>query len=230
MPVEKEPVHHDHRRLQILLHAIQDTVATHGFTEQALLTAADAQNISREQVGLVFPRGPVELAEFFVKRCNQRLENDLSNAEFSQIKGTTAKVRVACQTRLKMLEPVLQHWQQALALMALPQNLSYSVPLLAQLADSIWFMCGDRTSLTDPNHHTKRAMLGAVYGSTELFLSSQQDDVLSEDPYEAAFKFLDRRLEDVGSIGKVTGEASRLLDFVRKSALGIMESRGIKLK
>lgn len=47
------------------------------------------------------------------------------------------------------------------------------------------------------NYYTKRVTLGLVYGSTELFMVQDK----SED-FEKTWKFLDRRLENLGQFGK----------------------------
>lgn len=46
------------------------------------------------------------------------------------------------KTRLQILTPFISTWSQALAILALPQNLPKSVESLAILVDEMWYQAG----------------------------------------------------------------------------------------
>ena len=110
--------------------------------------------------------------------------------------------------------PVLSTWHQAMALGALPQNVPSTVNNIARMIDDVWHFAGDRS--TDMNWYSKRALAGAVYASTEIFMLTDR----SAD-YADTWAFLDRRLEDVMEFGRVSGhvrDAGAALASVAASA------------
>lgn len=54
-------------------------------------------------------------------------------------------IAYAVETRLRMIEPYLSHWPQALAIMTLPPNVPTSLANLLTLVDDIWYYAGDRS-------------------------------------------------------------------------------------
>jgi ubiquinone biosynthesis protein COQ9 len=66
----------------------------------------------------------------------------------------------------------------------------------AATVDAIWHAAGE--DLADASRHTKRLMLGAVWGATLLFWLREDGD---DDA--ATLAFLDRRLAGVGRIGRL---------------------------
>jgi len=80
------------------------------------------------------------------------------------------------------------------ALLARPGQALRAARMLAGTVDMIWNLAGD--SATDANRHSKRALLAGVYSATLLFWLRNPDSV-------AVAGFLDRRLADVGQIGKL---------------------------
>ena len=89
----------------------------------------------------------------------------------------------------------MNKWPQAMAIKAMPQNAVDSLKNLSTLVDDIWFYAGDKS--TDFNWYTKRVSLAGVYKSTEVYML--QD---SSEDYQDSWEFLDRRLEDLTTIGK----------------------------
>ncbi|KAI9331948.1 COQ9-domain-containing protein [Obelidium mucronatum] len=202
-----------------LLAAALDHVPQHGFTTAALRAAAAARGLSPMAAG-VAARGGAELAEHFVAAATRALPAAVAAAhpDWAALR-VPQKIRAAVLLRLDMLKPLVRHWPDALALMAHPQNAPYALKNLAQLVDEIWYITGDRS--TDMNWYSKRALLAGVYTSTELFMTQDK----SPDFVETA-KFLDRRLQDVGFIGRTSDSVSKMVDFGVKSAFGVLASKG----
>ena len=121
------------------------------------------------------------------------------------ILGLLAFQRYAVETRLRMHIRFITQWPQAVALLAEPQNAPRALKLLAMMIDDIWQYCGDTTATNDINWYTKRVMLTGVYTATEVFM--MQDN--SED-FHDTWQFLDRRLDDVATLGKQTAGLKEL--------------------
>jgi ubiquinone biosynthesis protein COQ9 len=123
-----------------------------------------------------------------------------------------------------MTKPVLHYWPQALSLMALPQNAPHTVKQLGELVDEMWFLAGDQSA--DMNWYSKRVLLAGVYTSTgitdsiELFMVSDKSE-----NYENTNRFLDRRLQDVGTLGRSFSNFSQLLQFQASQISSVIGSK-----
>uniref|UniRef100_A0A2R8ZI93 Ubiquinone biosynthesis protein n=1 Tax=Pan paniscus TaxID=9597 RepID=A0A2R8ZI93_PANPA len=109
-----------------------------------------------------------------------------------------------CNTRLTR---VLEEEQKlALSILMLPHNIPSSLSLLTSMVDDMWHYAGDQS--TDFNWYTRRAMLAAIYNTTELVM--MQD---SSPDFEDTWHFLENRVNDAMNMGhtakqvKSTGEA-----------------------
>ncbi|EFX71430.1 hypothetical protein DAPPUDRAFT_255763 [Daphnia pulex] len=194
-----------------ILDAALGYVDISGWSKQALAEGSESLGYPGVAHGL-FPKGGVELVHHFYQQSNERLASELpADIQEAQLDPLKAKddlkiLRLAVEKRLRMnAEHVFTgKWTEAMGLMALPTNAPSSLKLLAHLVDDMWHHAGDTSP--DFSWYAKRAVLAAVYKSTEL--SMMQDK--SED-FRSTWEFLDRRIEDVrkgiamagGSIGQM---------------------------
>ena len=96
-----------------------------------------------------------------------------------------------------MLQPNKDAVRKMVSFMAQPAQAKLGSKILYKTLDRVWRIAGDRS--TDYNFYTKRATLGAVYGSTMLaFLDDDTADM------QKTRAFLDRRLQDVAKVQKAT--------------------------
>ncbi|CAD5120903.1 DgyrCDS9456 [Dimorphilus gyrociliatus] len=180
-------------RTRVLLASLK-FVPQHGWTTTSLAEGAKSVGLPSTAHGL-FPKGGIDLIHGFYAHCNQDLVNHLKTEKEIVQKNMTSFIRDAVEYRLRLNSPFIGNWPNAMAKMALPQNAPESLKLLAQLCDDIWYEAGDKS--TDINWYTKRGLLAAVYKSSEFYMI--QDT--SED-FNATWKFLDRRLKDLSTVGK----------------------------
>jgi ubiquinone biosynthesis protein COQ9 len=111
---------------------------------------------------------------------------------------------------------------QALAIMSLAENIPSSISELAALSDEIWYLAGDKS--TDSSWYTKRAMVAGVYASTEVFMTTDKSP-----DYRETWEFLDRRLEDCATIGKLAGEVGPYMGFTASAVFNILRSKNVRL-
>ncbi|KAJ3389195.1 Ubiquinone biosynthesis protein coq9, mitochondrial [Lobulomyces angularis] len=130
----------------------------------------------------------------------------------------TQKIRKACSIRLELLQPYIDTWQDALKVMAKPQNVPASLLNLSELIDEMWYLAGDRSF--DMNWYSKRALLTGVYTSTEWYMTQDKSPNFVD-----TYNFLDRRLQDVGTIGKTASDIKGTAEFFKKTVQGIIESK-----
>lgn len=176
-------------------------VPQHGWTTTSLAEGAKSVGLPSAAHGL-FPNGGIDLIHGFYSHCNQDLVNHLKSEKEIVQKNMTSFIRDAVKYRLRLNTPYIDSWPNAMAKMALPQNAPASLKLLAELCDDIWYEAGDRS--TDMNWYTKRGLLAAVYKSSEFYMIQDKSEDFTE-----TWKFLDRRLKDLGTVGKFIRESGK---------------------
>ncbi|KAL7272736.1 Ubiquinone biosynthesis protein coq9, mitochondrial [Rhizina undulata] len=200
-------------------------VPSHGFSTKALSLGARDAGYLDISINL-FPRGVFDLVNYHLVTERMKLAEKINfekiEQELGNKLGTPAKIRMLCVERLKANAPVIGHWQEALAYMSLARNVSASVSELAKLSDEMWFLAGDNSA--DTSWYTKRATLSAVYASTELFMTQDK----SKD-FEETWKFFDRRLDDVKSLGSTVSNIASYADFTAHAFANILRSKNIRI-
>ncbi|CEG43181.1 rpsu-divergently transcribed protein [Plasmopara halstedii] len=181
---------------QRILAKTMDNVPVHGWTVEAL--AAGAIDLGYPSVAHgMFSRGAIELVDYFMDTCLNKLRETLiNNTEKLQAMTVAERLKFGVRTRLEMLEPVLATWPQGMAIGAFPQNAPGTAKRLAKLSDEIWYFAGDKS--TDLSWYTKRAILSAIYASTELFMLNDKSPNRQE-----TWEFLDRRVDETISLGEL---------------------------
>ncbi|XP_048254802.1 ubiquinone biosynthesis protein COQ9, mitochondrial-like isoform X3 [Haliotis rufescens] len=209
----------DHEMKQRILRAALAFVPQHGWSRKTLAAGAEMEGLPPVAHGM-FPRGGAELVHYLYTRSNRQLADALAaeveelytqGAEKPQTRPFIAK---AVQSRLRMLLPYIEHWPQAMAIQALPQNATESWSNLATLTDDIWYHVGDRS--TDFNWYTKRASLAVVYKATEIFMIQDR----SED-FTDTWVFLDRRLDNIAVFSKSVKSMEQLSSVMSEGFLGM---------
>jgi len=184
-------------------------VSKYGWTIQALALAAEKEGLPRTAHGLV-KDGPVELIHYFVSKMNKEMVTKLEKIDLESL-NVRDRIKTIIKIRLELLIPLIHTWSQALGILAIPTNIPGSLHSLAILLDEICYQAGDRS--TDFDWYTKRATIAGIYTSTELYMLSDN----SAD-FVDTWKFLDRRIEDVIKLSKITTEVDRGLGVVVKGA------------
>ena len=106
--------------------------------------------------------------------------------------------------------------------MAQPTNVPASLHELFLLSDEIWHLAGDTS--VDSSWYTKRASLSAVYSSAEVFMTTDTSPGFAETE-----RFLDRRLEELKTVGESFGAVGEWLGFSGKAAVNVLRSKGVRI-
>lgn len=187
-----------------ILDAALAEVPTLGWTTDALMAGAAAQLLSPMAHGLL-PRGPIELVEHFSASCDAQLANEMRERA-AELEGLEVHNRliVAMQTRLRIIAPYSSSWPQALALRALPQNLTRTLHDAHGLAAILMDACGEDVktplvpSIIDP--HMKMLSIGAIYGAAELHLLTD-----TSPDHADTWVFVDREVEALRTMAVAKG-------------------------
>jgi ubiquinone biosynthesis protein COQ9 len=158
-------------RTQILEAALEH-VNTRGWSVEAIAAGAQTCGFPSVSHGM-FPRGAVELVDFFMLKGNGHLSDrlfDISDPSMDEI----GKIRAAIKERLLYITPYVQRWPEAMALGALPHNTASTLSNLVVMADLVAMHAGDRS--TDINWYTKRALVTSVYATTEVYMLTDKSE------------------------------------------------------
>ena len=144
---------------------------------------------------LLFPGGQLDLIEAYCDLADRRMEAGAAEFDMSALR-VPARVRAVVALRLAQNRPHKDAVRRAVGVLARPGNLGLAARCTARTVDAIWHAAGDAS--VDFSWYTKRAILAGVYGTTLLYWlrDASEDDA-------ATLAFLDRRLADVGRIGRL---------------------------
>ena len=106
--------------------------------------------------------------------------------------------------------------------MSLLGNIPAALKELNALSDEIWYLAGDTS--VDTSWYTKRASLATVYASSELFMTTDNSTDFQETEH-----FVDRRLEDVQTIGGTLGHLGQFVGFWAGTSVNLARSWGFRL-
>lgn len=167
---------------------IAANAAFDGWTDAAVVSAAEAEGIDPDVAKLAFPDGAVAMIDAWFANIDAAMLAKLTD----RLPGMKVREKITAlvEARLDLLAPDREGLRRALAILAMPQNAARAAKLGWRAADVMWRAAGD--TATDYNHYTKRAMLGAVYGATiAVFLD---DESAGQADTRA---FLSRRIENI---------------------------------
>lgn len=185
-------------RQAILKNALKH-VHTKGWTQAAIVAGTRDAGYPPVTAGVV-ESGPIDLVRYFMRDLNTQTSVKLR--ERRQGLSKPQLIREGVKIRLELQAPYLSTWPQAMALGAQPQNLPGTLHDIAELADDIWHIAGDRS--VDTNWYTKRGIVSGVYTATELFMLLDKSA-----NYSATWEFLDRRIENAITLGEIPDQAYR---------------------
>ncbi|CAF9907076.1 Ubiquinone biosynthesis protein coq9, mitochondrial [Imshaugia aleurites] len=202
-----------------ILSAALAHVPTHGFTNTALTQGARDAGYLDVSTNL-FPAGAFSIVKYHL--VTQRLALARHASSLQSQSDITTKIRKLALHRLHANEPIVHHWQEALALLSTARHLPTSLRELALLSDELLFLAGS-TTVTSA-WYTNRAALAAIYASAELFMTQDKSKGFTETE-----KFLKRRLEEgekirggLDMVGKWVGmQAGGLVDGLRSKGVWI---------
>ncbi len=170
--------------------ALEALVATRPFAGWSVTALREAAGTDAD---LLFAGGQRELVEAWTDLADRQMAAAVAAWDLSGSR-TPARVRAIIAERLRQAEPHREAVRRAAAVLAAAPVVA--ARCTARTADAIWRAAGDDS--VGLSHHTKRATLGVVYGATLLFWLGRR----GEDE-AATLGFLDRRLAEVGRIGRL---------------------------
>ena len=194
------------QRDAVLLAALPD-VAFDGWTPALLERAAAKAGLDNDTCAALFPDGIASLITHFSDWADRQCEDRLRHHDSDSLR-IRDRITLGVRTRLEVLEPYKDAVSAALGRHIDPR-LGLTLPhTVWRSADRLWWQAGD--TATDWNHYSKRALLSAVLASTGLYWLSD-----ASQNHADTWAFLDRRIDNVMTLGKGIGKARHWLSALR---------------
>lgn len=196
MPTPPDPFDPVRKRL---FPAALKAAAFEGFTPLMLRKAAGEAGVTAAELAAAFPRGPVDLVEYWSAEADRASAAALSGDEAKAVK-IREKVQLGIEARIAFLRPHKEAARRAAAFLALPHNAPGGARLVWNAADAIWRAMGDPS--TDFNFYSKRGILAGVLSSTmaRWFADDSADEADTK-------QFLRARIENVMQFEKLKAKA-----------------------
>jgi ubiquinone biosynthesis protein COQ9 len=187
--------HADNEKIKdAILRAALSDVAFEGWTKAVLESAALRAGYGAEMARAVFPSGVSDALIHFAGMADRAMLEHLRghNPQSMRVRD---RIAAAIAARLDFLDAHREAEKLAIAYWLSPLRKLQGARLVWRTADAIWNWAGD--TATDYNRYTKRGLLCGVLGATMLYWAGEEDRA-------AVGGFIDRRIENVMSIGKAT--------------------------
>lgn len=185
----------------LLAPQVADAAVFDGWTDAALLSAAEVAGVDPDVARLAFPGGAMDMIAAWIESVDASMAAALPAERIAAMK-IRERIRSLVQARLDAVAGREEALRRALAIMAMPQNLARATRLGWASADIMWRRAGD--TATDYNHYTKRAMLAGIYGATLAVFVDDESEGKAE-----TRAFLDRRIEGVMRFEKAKAQMLR---------------------
>ncbi|QUL36735.1 COQ9 family protein [Erythrobacter sp. JK5] len=165
-----------------------------GWTETALLAAAEMAGADPDIAKLAFPEKPLngramDMIDAWVISVDQAMEREWPADRLAALK-IRERIRTLVAFRLEAVMDIDEAVRRALAVMAMPHNAPRALQIGWRSADLMWRLAGD--TATDYNHYTKRAILSGIYSATLAVFVNDDSESKAK-----TFEFLDRRIDGV---------------------------------
>lgn len=191
-----------------LIEAALPHVAFDGWTSATLRHAAADAGLDAGAAAQAFPGGSRDMVSHFSTLSDRRMLEALESMDLPSM-GVTDRVRASVRVRLEQAEPHREAVGRTVAFLALPQNALLGAKLLHRTVDAIWHAAGD--TATDWNWYSKRGLLAGVLSATVLYWLNDRSEGRAE-----TWAFLDRRLADVGRLGRATSRLRERLEGITR--------------
>ncbi|MCD8562944.1 MAG: COQ9 family protein [Alphaproteobacteria bacterium] len=184
------------KREALIVAALEDATFD-GWQWESVLASAARVGIAGDMARALFPGGLADVLDGLADWADQSMLDALREVDPATLK-IRERVRLGVVTRLEILAPHKEAMRDVYSFWALPQHAPRAGRILWRTADRIWNWAGD--TATDYNHYTKRGLLSGILASTTLVWLNDSDPAMPR-----TLDFLDRRIENVMTVGKFLG-------------------------
>lgn len=198
------------RRIELkdrILEAALQHAPFDGWGEHTFVNAARDAGVDLATARRLFPQGAASLLDWLDDWADRRMLEAVAGEDLSKLPVRQRIARLV-RARFEALAPYREAVRRAVLARGLPRNLPGGFNALWRACDRIWQAAGfDDAAKDGISYYSRRALLAGVLVATLFYWLEDE----SEDCRET-WAFLDRRLEDVITLGRLP---DRLADFGR---------------
>lgn len=180
-----------------IIEAALPNIPFDGWTRDVLENAAYDCGYDAAMVRAVFPYLEKDAVWHFATMADDAMLMKLGAAS-SDMK-IRERIALAVRTRFEWLEQHKEAESQAIAYWARPLRKFEGMKVVWATADKIWDWAGD--TATDYNRYTKRILLSGILTTTAFYWLNDESAGHAD-----SWAFLDRRIENALSLGKIAGK------------------------
>ena len=196
------------RQDQILLNTLAD-VPFDGWTWQVVEQAAEKAGIRPDIAVTLFPERIQSVLIHFSDWADRQMLGRLKEINGGDMR-VRDRVRCGVVERLDVLLPHKEALRLSSSYWLNPFRKVTAVKMVWKTADKIWIWAGD--TATDYNHYTKRGLLsGVITATTMAWLNDTSDN------HEETLAFLDRRIDNVLTVGKFASRFKGRVDGLKST-------------
>ncbi len=181
--------------------AIADAAVFDGWSDAALVSAAEMDGVDPDVARLAYPGGAMDMIAAWIASIDVAMAEVLPPEALAAMK-IRERIRSLVEARLAAVAGREEALRRALAIMAMPQNVVRGGKLGWASADVMWRLAGD--TATDYNHYTKRAILASIYAATLAVFVDDESEGKAE-----TRAFLDRRIDGIMKFEKFKAQMLR---------------------
>ncbi len=175
--------------------AIAEAAVFDGWTDVALVSAAELEGVDPDVARLAYDGGAMAMIGAWIESIDLAMEREWPAERLATMK-IRERINALIEFRLEAVAGRKEALRRAMAIMAMPQNAGAALKTGWHSADVMWRLAGD--TATDYNHYSKRAILAGIYAATlAVFLDDESEG------HAQTSAFLDRRIEGVMTFEKV---------------------------
>ena len=200
-----------------MLNHVPDLGWTWDALSKAALNSKKMKSHSEEELQTIFDNKISTIIGIF----NDKLDEEMFaifNPENNKNLGVTQTVKALVLSRLRASENYKSIIKTSLFFMAQPGNAYEALNQLMKTSNKIWEIAGDTSR--GRNFYSKRLILAGVYSSTLAYWLAKETRSIdgSED-------FLDKRLDDVKNIGKISKKSIEVFERTKQEMRSIIRKK-----
>ena len=187
-----------------LLEAALPDIAFDGWQDSVLERACEKTGITIDDAEKALPGGMADLALYLSTWADEQMLASLATEKLDTLR-VRDRIALGVRRRLEILTPWKQAVSTATAALGFSTQGLHVPKAVWDTADKIWEAAGD--TATDYNRYTKRFLLSGVLTATTLCWLSDDSD-----GHQDTWDFLDRRIENVLTVGRGIGDIKNKID------------------
>ena len=200
-----------------MLDHVPDLGWTWDALHKAVKTTKKAKCPNKEELQNIFDNKISNIIGTF----NDKLDEDMHvifNTDNNKDLGTTDTIRALILSRLKASTNYKSTIKTSLFFMAQPKNAYDAFNQLMKTSNKIWEIADDTSN--GGTFYSKRLILSGVYSSTLAHWLAKETRSIEESE-----DFLDRRLDDVKNIGKVSKQSIAVFEKTKRELGSILTKK-----